>query len=257
MLVGQIDNIRIDLLDNIATVRGRDLAARLIDTEIAEAFINQTSSQIAETIAARQGLSAQVTETATPVGQYYELDHARYALGVGARASTEWNLLAWLAEMEMFSLSVVGTTLNFGPLLRSAPRFVALSELISLTFDVATTMPKQTFVKSWNSRNKTVVTGVAGIAGATSTTLVRPNLTAAQADALAGAHLATLASHGTILTATMPGDLMLMPNSEIALGGTSSVFDQSYIVDAISRSIDKQRGFVQVVRAHAATNQEG
>ena len=254
LLMGQIDNVRIDLLDNVATVRGRDLAARLIDAEIAEAFVNQTSSQIAETLAARQGLSAQVTATVTPVGQYYELDHARYALGIGARASTAWNLLAWLAEMEMFSLSVIGTTLNFGPPPQASPFFFAPRDFIALTLDVATTIPQQALVKSWNSRNKMVVTGVAGTAGATPTTLVRPNLTAAQADALAGAHLATLASHGTILTATMPGELMLMPNAELVLGGTNSAFDQSYIIDAVSRSIDGRRGFVQLVRAHAATS---
>ena len=99
-----------------------------------------------------------------------------------------------------------------------------------------------------------VVTGGASTGGARPTTLVRPNLTAAQADALAGAHLATLASHGTILTATMPGELMLMPNAEIVLGGTNSAFDQSYIFEAVSRSIDGGRGFVQLVRAHAATS---
>ena len=254
MLVGQIDNVRIDLLKNIATLRGRDLSARLIDSEISETFVNQTSSQIARTIAMRQGLLPQVTATATPVGQYYELDHARYALGVNARATTEWNLLVWLAQMEAFSLSVTGTTLNFGPPTPAPPAFLRPADLLALTLDVATTIPTQAVVKSWNSRNKIVVSGTAGTASGMSTTLVRPNLTAAQADAMASAHLSTLGQHGTILTATMPGELTLTPNAGIVLGGTNSAFDQSYTIDAVSRSIDGRAGFTQVIRAHAAAN---
>ncbi len=254
MLVGQIDNVRTDLLSYVATLRGRDLAARLIDAEISEPFVNQTSSQIAQIIAARHGLAAQVTATATPVGQYYELDHARNALGIGARASSEWNLLAWLAEIEMFALSVTGTTLVFGPWPQAVPTSVNLSEMMTLTLDVATTVPSNLVVKSWNSRNKAVVSGTAGTRSGASTTLVRPNLTAAQAQAFADSHLSTLASHGVILTATMPGELTLLANSQIALAGTNSAFDQDYRIDVIKRSVNGRSGFTQIVRAHAITS---
>ncbi len=254
ILVGQIDNVRTDLLSCVATLRGRDLAARLIDAEISEPFVNQTSSQIAEIIAARHGLTAQVAPTATPVGQYYELDHARYALGIGARASSEWNLLAWLAEIETFALSVTGTTLIFGPWPQAEPSLINLSDLMTLTLDVATTVPSNAVVKSWNSRNKAVVSGTAGTGAGASTTLVRPNLTAAQAQTFADSHLSTLASHGVILTATMPGELTLMPNSQIALVGTNSAFDQNYRIDGVRRSVDSRGGFTQTVRAHAVTS---
>ena len=251
LLVGQIDNIRIDFLNNVAVLRGRDLSALMIDAEISETFVNQTSSQIAETIAARHGLAANVVATETPVGQYYEIDHARYALGVNARATTEWNLLCWLAQLENFGLSVSGWDFTFGPPVAGTPVVLGMTDLMSLTIDMATTIPGQTMVKSWNTRSKTVVSGSAGSSDGATTTLIRPNLSSAQAQAMAGAHLASLAQHGTVMIATMPGELSLTPNAQLALVGTDSTFDQAYTIEAITRTIDWQTGFTQAVRAYA------
>ncbi len=251
LLIGQIDNIRLDLNENIASLCGRDLSAKLIDTEIAETFANQTASQIALTIAARHGLNANVIDTSTPVGQYYELDHARSTLGANARANTEWNLLSWLAQIENFALSVAGTTLNFGPPPLPIPVFFTPRNFMVLTLDTATTIPATATVKSWNTRNKMVNTQTAGSGTGISTTMIRPNLTQAQAETIATNHLAVLARHTTILTGTMPGDLVLAPAAQILLGGTESALDQLYTVDAITRSVDARRGFTQTVRAYA------
>lgn len=251
LLTGQIDNVALDLLNNVAVLRGRDLSALMIDAEISETFVNQTSSQIAETIAARHGLSGNVVATATPVGQYYEIDHARYALGVNARATTEWNLLSWLAQLENFSLSVSGWSLTFGPPVLEAPVVLSVSSLMTLKIDMATTIPTQTLIKSWNTRNKMVVNGSAGDTTGATTTLISPNLSAAQAQAMAGSHLSILAQHGTVMTATMPGELSLTPNIQIVLAGTGSALDQNYVVEAVSRSIDWRTGFTQTVRAYA------
>jgi len=251
LLIGQIDNIRLDLKENVASLCGRDLSAQLIDAEIAETFANQTASQIALAIAARHGLGANVTDTSTPVGQYYELDHARSALGVNARATTEWNLLTWLAQIENFSLSVVGTTLNFGPPPLTIPVFFTPRNFIALTLDTATTIPTTATVKSWNTRNKMVNMQTAGSGTGISTTMIRPNLTQAQAQAIATNHLAVLAQHTTILTGTMPGDLVLGPAAQIFLAGTDSTLDQLYTVEAITRSLDARRGFTQTIRAYA------
>jgi len=64
LLTGQIDNVYSDLLENKVTVSGRDLSAQLIDTEIAETFANQTSSQIATLICGRHQLTPNVTAEA-------------------------------------------------------------------------------------------------------------------------------------------------------------------------------------------------
>jgi hypothetical protein len=247
LLTGQIDNVRIDLARNIAELCGRDLSARLIDSEISETFANQSSSQIASTIAARHQLTANVTATQTMVGQYYELDHARNALGAHSRATTEWNLLTELAALEDFVVSVTGTTLNFGPVAPGRPVFVTPRSFTALSLDVATTIPMSARVKSWNTRQKAVVSERAG-SGA-GTTLIRPNLTVAQARSLATNHLATLRQHGTMLVGTMPADLTLMPGMQLVLSGTESGLDQTYDVSAVSRVLEARTGFLQTVLA--------
>jgi len=251
LLTGQIDNIRLDLLANTATLTGRDLSARLIDAEISETYANQTASQIATTIAARHGLTPNVTATTTPVGQYYELDHARSALSANSRNGSEWNLLAALAQAENFVISVTGTTLNFGPLAAGAPMLLTPQNCIGLNLDIAATIPSSATVKSWNTRNKAVVTQTAGTDSAGSTTLIRPNLTSSQASNLAANHLAVLAQHATILKAEIPGELALTPASPILLSGTNTGLDQTYVIDAITRSIDTKTGFIETIRAHA------
>jgi phage protein D len=250
LLTGQIDNIKIDLLENTAALSGRDLSARLIDTQISETFANQTASQIATVIAGRHGLAANVTPTTTPVGQYYELDHARSALSLNSRNGSEWNMLFLLAQAEGFGLSVTGTTLNFGPPAAGTPVLLTPGSCIALALDMATTIPASTTVKSWNTRNKAVVTQTAGPQSA-GATLIRPNLTSAQAGILAANHLAALRRHATILKATIPGETVLTPASPVQLSGTNSPLDQTYVIDTIIRSIDMRNGFVETIHAHA------
>lgn len=249
LITGQIDNVRMDILNKIVVLSGRDLAARLIDAEIFETFNNQTSSQIANLIAGRFDLSPNITATAAPVGQYYELDHARNALALHSRSGTAWNLLSQLAQFEGFILSVTGTTLNFGPKPNLPPVLLTTSSAMTLEFDIATTIPTAATVKSWNSRGKTAVSQTAGTSGGT--ILIRPNLTVAQAGAAAANHVATLAQHGKVLTITMPGDVNMVPSAQIILSGVGVGLDQTYTVDAIRRSLDAERGFTQTFRAFA------
>lgn len=249
LLTGQVDAVRLDLLRQTARLTGRDLSARLIDAEISETFVNQTASQIAVVLAGRHNLSANVTATSVPVGQYYELDHARTGLGLNARATTEWNLLTALAQAENFNVSVTGTALNFGPPPGVNAVVVTPANFMSLALDVGAALPGQANVKSWNTRNKRVVSASAG--NGLATTLIRPNLSPQQAAALAQNHLAALGWHGTTLMGTMPGDATLMPGMQMVLSGTDTVFDQNYTVAEVSRALDVARGFTQSVRAYA------
>jgi hypothetical protein len=254
LITGQVDNIRFDLPSNTVTLCGRDLSARLIDTEISETFVNQTASQIATTIAGRHGLTANVTATSVPVGQYYELDHARSALGLNSRGGSEWNMLCFLAQAENFILSVTGTTLNFGPAIISVPVFLMPANCIALSLDVSTTIPTGVSVKSWNTRNKAVINQSSGSKIGNATTMIRPNLTSQQAVTIANNHLLMLAQHTTILMAKLPGETTLAPGSQILVNETNSPFDQLYMVDAIIRSVEAQEGFVESIHAHAVVN---
>jgi phage protein D len=251
LLTGQVDNIRIDPGRQVAVLTGRDLSARLIDAQTAETFANQTASQIATVLAARHGLTANVTATTTPVGQYYELDHAHTSLGLNSRNGSEWTLLTRLAAVEDFALSVSGTALNFGPAPGVTPVLINLQDFMEISIDTATTLPLAASVKSWNTRNKAVVTQAAGASGGSMAFLIRPNLTSAQAQAAASSHLAALERHITVLRATMPGDVSLACGAQLSLTGTDSALDQIYVVESMRRSIDARRGFVQQIHACA------
>jgi hypothetical protein len=250
IMTGQIDNIVIDCAIQTATVSGRDLSARLIDTEISESFINQTASQIASTLASRHGLIADIHPSTAIVGQYYELDHARSSLQVHSRAGNEWDLLVWLAESEGNFVSVSGNTLFFGPLPVMEPTLISTENCIELSIDIAMTIPRSVTVKSWNTRNKVALSQLVG-SGSYATTLVKPNLSATQAQDLASSHLAALSQHTKMLNLKMPGDVILMPSMPIAIVGTQSSLDQIYMIDQIRREIDVERGFLQSVRAFA------
>jgi hypothetical protein len=172
-------------------------------------------------------------------------------LGLNARVTTEWELLTALAQAEGFLVSIVGDMLNFGPPQTEAPVFITPFGLSSLTFDMITALPGAAMVKSWNCRTKTVVSAMQG--DGLMTTLIRPNLMQAQAQALAQGHLQILSQHQLIMQARMPGDVTLAPGALLALAGTEIGLDQTYVVDRVMRRLNGRHGFVQDVRAHAAT----
>jgi phage protein D len=108
MLVsGRIDSLSADAIAGLVTIEGRDLSAGLIETRTRESFANQTASDIASLLASRHQLAAQVTPTSTPIGRYYGANHDRVTLDRYSRASTEWDLLVWLAQQEAFDVFCV------------------------------------------------------------------------------------------------------------------------------------------------------
>ena len=249
VLVGQVENIRIDVVANTATLQGRDQTALLIDAEIAESFLNQTASQVAETIALRHGLTPNVTQTAQPVGQYYQIDHSRNALNVGSKATTEWNLLCRLAEAQQFGVSVSNGTLNFGPMMTAAQSLVTPESFTGLQVDLVTMLPAAVAVRSWNTRSKRVVEQSVG--GGAPTSLVRPNMTLAQAGDYASSVLAMVRQHGKVLLGRMPGDTTLGVGDVLLMAGTNSSLDDSYVVMSLQRRLNGREGFVQMVKAYA------
>lgn len=249
VLSGQIENIRVDMANNIAALSGRDLTALLIDSEISESFVNQTASQIAETIALRHGLTPRVTQTMQPIGQYYQIDHARLALNAGSRATTEWNLLCRLAEAEQFNVSVSDYVLNFGPEAGASTALVDAASFIALEVDKITALPSAVSVRSWNSKSKKMQEYSTG-AGVV-TNLVRPNASVEQAGDYAAAYLAMTQRHGQVLLGKMPGDVALKLGDVMVLTGTNSNLDTQYQVASLTRRLNDNEGFVQIVRAYA------
>ena len=249
LLTGRIDAVRIDLVKNIAYICGRDQTSLLIDTEIAQSYVNQTASQIAELIAVEHGLTPNITATHRLVGQYYQRDHARTALGLSSHVTTEWELLTALARDEGFLVSVTNGLLNFGPPQIGAPAVVVPGMFSDLVLDVITALPGAVRVKSWNCRNKAVISESYG--AGLETIIVRPNLMQDQASRLAQAHAQILSQHQMIMLARMPGETLLAPGGQMILAGAGMGLDQTYGIDAVMRRLNGKEGFVQDIRAHA------
>jgi hypothetical protein len=231
LIIGAIDSISIDPVIGEVRLDGRDLTAPLIETRTQETFANRTASEIAILLATRHNLTPAVTDTTAPVGRYYESEHDRITLGQFSRATTEWDLLVFLAQQEGFDVFVTGTELHFQPT-NPAPdvnRIIHASDVINLHLERSLTLARdmEVTVKSWNSRDQKAFTQTAratkrggsvqqgiGRSGPPQRyVFVRPNLTQQDALKLAQQKLAELTRHERVLHATMPGELTLSPRS--------------------------------------------
>ncbi len=258
VLQGEADTITMDVLNQTVEIDGRDLTARLLDARTQETFSNQTSSEIAETLAARHGLTADVTATTTLAGRYYSAEHDRITLGQFSRATTEWDLLSFLAAHEGFETFVSGTTLTFAPASTAAPTLTLTPDLcLSLQLEHALSLARdiEVTVKSWNTRQQAAYTQTARSAARGQRrgpphriVVVRPNLAPNDAQMLAQRILADLSAHERLVHAELPGELSLTPRSNVLLIGTGTDFDQTYYVAELDRHFHAEAGFTERLR---------
>lgn len=260
LVQGNVDRLDIDPIRHEVELEGRDLTASLIEARTQEAFVNQTSSQIATLLAGRHGLTANITPTSVPVGRYYQSEHSSITLGQFARATTEWDLLIYLAQREGFEVWVQGSTLYFNPVSIGSMigMSVSPSDCIDLRLSRALTLARDitVVVKSWNSRQKKAFTetarhssGSGGGQSALTYVYVMPNLTPADALARAQQILAELSQHERNVDLTMPGELTLAPRAPVTLLNTGTDFDGTYEIASVTRRLSERGGFVQTVRA--------
>ena len=273
LIIGEVDHISFHPTTGLLEMEGRDLSARMIEAKTQEAFLNQTASEVATTIAGRHGLTPHVTPTTTLVGRYYEQDHSKVTLDQFSRTTTEWDLLFFLASREGFDVYVYGSALYFQPSVDpSADPFVlnwtAASRIprlnaVSMSFERSKTLAKdiEVSVRSWNSRQGRGFTKVARAIGGkaaaassskTNTTqkysVVRPNLTEDQALKLATQMAHEITLHERIVSVEMPGELVLTPRNMVKVQGTGTSWDQTYFTASIDRSISFEEGFRQSMR---------
>lgn len=249
LLTGQVDSLSWDAGYRVLDVEGRDLSAVLMETQAGETFANQTASEIVETVAGRNGLAADVTATGTPVGRYYQGQHDRMTLGQYARAQTEWDLLAWLAGQEGFELGMVGERLSFGPR-DGIETAVAAGDCsaVSVQQQIGLSRPLRVTVRSWGTRTAKAVEAQAEAEGAGpvwAQGIVRPNLTADEAERLAKRTVADLQRHAWTGQLSMPGELALTARSRIGLSGAGAGWDRAFNVVGLDRHVDVRRGFTQ------------
>jgi phage protein D len=272
LILGTADMIEIDAISQTVWLEGRDLTSLFIASPTQESYANQTASQIATQLAVRQGLVANVAPTTTLVGRYYQSEHDRITLNQFSHATTQWDLLIWLAQEEGFNVWVSGNALNFMPAVDpvlpdlvlqtgGTPPVYGVANLTHLRMERSLTLARDIVVtvKSWNSHQQQAFTQTVGSAALGSTAppqsyvLVRPNLTPDQALRLANRKLAELTAYERVIVAEMPGELSLDARSTVLLAGTGTQFDQFYFVDTIDRMISYDGGFTQHVRAKNAS----
>lgn len=260
---GSVDSVALNPVLGMVSLEGRDLTASLIEARTQETFANRTSSEIATLLAERHNLTAQISPTTTPVGRYYQSEHDRTTLNQFSHATTEWDLLVFLARQEAFDVFVEGQTLYFQP---PAPEtdvslVVRPSDLTDLRLERSLVLAReiQVVVKSWNSRQNAAFVQQAQASAASSGgsssgppqqyVFVQPNLTSNDASRFAQRKLAELTRHERCIEIVMPGELALTPRSVIALDGTGTDFDQAYYVDQIERRLGFDCGLTERIRA--------
>ncbi|MEJ0047588.1 MAG: hypothetical protein WDN04_16770 [Rhodospirillales bacterium] len=209
-------------------------------------------------IGARHGLTSDVTSTSTLVGRYYGNSRTRTALYQNARATSDWDILTWLAEIEGYDLWVDGYTLHFHPRSDAAPVMaICANDCIDLhlhrRLDIAAGV--SITVKSWDCRTQQAVTQArdsgSGSPSAMKLVIVRPNLPTADAALMAQQALNQMTRHERIISFSMPGDLITLPRMMLALAHTGTDFDGTYEVSEVERSFSVRRGFVQHVQARS------
>lgn len=274
LIYGRVDDVTFNPVSGQIEVSGRDLTSEFIDAKTTEKFQNLTSSQIAEQLAKRHGLTAVVTKTETKTGRYYEIDHARMN-----DQRSEWDLLTWLAHEEQFMVFVQGKELHFVPkpqpdddpyvLKWDAPtddRGFPIFNGKTLNFSRNLTLAKDVIVKvrSWNAKNKkgftktaqathnknTVLKGAAQPIGEAQTySYTIPGLTPEQALQRAQALLKEITAHEVKLNATLPADNILRLTNVIQVVGTGTAFDQIYYPDSIVRQMGISEGYSMTINA--------
>jgi phage protein D len=271
MIVGKIDALEYDPMTGELHISGRDLTADMIEARTFGSFKNQTSSQVATTIAGRHGLTPQVTATTTPIDRYYVVDHDKLTLGDFTHATSEWDLLTYLAQKESFDVFVVGTTLYFQPSAQPGQNPITISLAhgagylvsngIDLKFKRSLTLARDisVTVQSWNSRQaksfkvtakatgaRKATAGAAPAAGTGNTqnyVFTKPNMTHDQAQAFANAKLAELSQHERVIDVSQPGDVTTMPRQGLRITGSGTDFDHDYYICDVTRHISAAEGF--------------
>lgn len=268
LISGAVDRITTDPVRGLVELEGRDLLGRLVDMQVSENFVNQTASEIVAALAARAGLAADIVPTASMVGQFYQLEHARSMLSAYSRFTTAWDVISHLAQTEQCECWADGDELNFAPRGTSAGRLIAIdldamragragvNTLTDLRLDRRVGLDRGVSVNiaSWGCRQRTAVNASYPPDGigdaATQFAFVAPNLADDVALKRAAALYADIVRHRQVVSGTMPGTFSLMPRDLIAVSGSLGGFDGTYTVDSVVWRIDVRNGCTQSFVGH-------
>ncbi len=269
LILGQVDDISFDPARGLLTLTGRDLTAQLIDTSVSAGYLNQTSSQIAATLAARHGLTAVITPTMTPIGTFYSQNHISLT-----QQRSEWDLLTELAGFENFDVFVAGDELHFTPRPdpAAATRYAIhwrppgaitaapVANVAALRFERSLTLARgvSITVQSWHARLGKRFTATwpqeqadSSAAGASPLvySFIAAGLTQDQCRQIAQTRYQDITQHMMRLSAELPGDDTLDCQMIVAVRGTGTLWDQDYFPDIVRRTMSADGGYRMTLSA--------
>jgi phage protein D len=274
LIYGRVDEIEFDPLERLITLTGRDLTAVFIDSKITNQYVNQTSSQIIQTLVAKHaGLSAVVTATKTKAGTYYEKDQVQLQAG-----RSEWDLMAYLARQEAYVVFVAGKQVFFqpNPIDESDPYDIVwqpandlvgnpVANVSELTFSRNLTVGKgitvtarspnrntgKPTVQSYPSNPKAIQAGKASPFGSVQTFYFNMSAdhTPVEVEAFAKAQYDAIISHEMKMKARLPADSALSTKRAIRVQGTDTAFDQTYFSRLIVRQMSLDAGYEMTIDA--------
>ncbi|HYA07478.1 MAG TPA: hypothetical protein VEF90_16455 [Xanthobacteraceae bacterium] len=256
IFVGQVDHADMDFNETSFTISGRDKGAAMIDAQSSEKFLNQTPSQIVQTIAARHGIPVVADSPGGDAGKMYSTDFD----AISHRGS-EWSLINMIADHYGMIAYMTGGTLyfkNYDETLPSyqisysppTPQGYGSGNFIRLkaSRNLVLGRPVTVNVRSHNHRQKKVVSASMTSSAGQGTPLIYNHtiagITQDQANTIAKAKLAEVLAHElTIDELEIPGDETVNARMSFVLSGTNSPLDQSYDAQHIEHRFSFKDGY--------------
>lgn len=266
LFTGNVDEIAIDWFARVAEVSGRDNSAQLLETKTTEQFPNQSTAELVKTIASRVGLTADVSvpNDGQNVGLTYKDTYDRIT-----DQDVLFNVLVRLAQREGCTFFATGTTLVFKPAdqLGGSSYPVYYQRPTAQSFAAGNFMRLRTTrncvlaktltvtVNSWRLKQKASIKSAfkssGGVDGNVDYTYRAPNLTKQQADKIAESRLNEATSREKTVEIEMPGDVAASTTMTLALSGTLTPFDQSYIISGILHAFEQKSGYRMTIAARS------
>jgi hypothetical protein len=261
LIEGEWDTCIINYDHTTVSLSGADTSAKLHEKKSSEKFTNQTREQIVETIAQRNGLSAQVVIATLMAGKLWQIDWAKLTDGVSDAA-----ILHKLAELSGARWWVKTGTLYFqdkvtvqstyevryqsgGLSEPSSGDFISMYISLNLQAEKDITVT----VKSWHQKKKLTVSSSTTLNGSISGNLTydyrTPGLEQDHADDLANNKANELARHRIQIDVRVVGDPLIDIGQGLQLIGTA--FAQTLNMDRIYHSID-DHGYIMDITARTA-----
>jgi phage protein D len=258
MLQGYVDKFSFSPRSQFIKISGRDLSAKFIDTPTGKLNVNQTSSEIVQSICSAHSIACDVSPTTTRVGRFWADGHSSIGQSQHSSMRTDWDVIAALASLEGFDAYMRGGTLVFAPKpdksttpygwfhnIDQAGRSWGNVDNLSIERDFTVSKGVQVTVKSWNSKqNRTIIktSPASQPSGVKSEDIVKknyvkPNMTEDQAQKFADARYADLSKNEITISAHVVPDLIFSTRNIVSLFGTGTDFDQLYYPSSITRTI--------------------